>query len=87
MPRNDYDQVVGPDGSIISEVAVVRPVRVVSDEQFRIAKQQVRSMIAAYFPGGVPTGEPTLPEVRNWLIALSVALRYVAGELDDETEE
>lgn len=85
MPRTDYDQVIGPDGTVLSETVVIRPVQVITPEQLQQAKQTVRAMIGTFFPGGVPTGEPSPAQMRNWLIALSVGLRWAIGEMDDET--
>lgn len=85
MPRTDLNQVVGPDGEIISEEVVERPVRVVSPAEMQQAKQTLRTMWQTFVQNGQPTGTPTATQLRNWNLALTVAVRYLAGELDDET--
>ena len=84
MVRTDRDQVVGPDGSILSETIVERPERTITPEQFRQAKATLRNMVETFYPNGVPTGTPTNVQLRNWNLALTAAVRYLAGELDDE---
>ena len=86
MPRQDKDQKVAPDGSIISEVDVTRPERVVSDELARQSRKQLRQMVAKYWDAGTgqPTGTLTLVDARNWLLALTVQIRFLAKEMDDE---
>jgi hypothetical protein len=84
MPRIDRDQVIGPDGTIISDVAVERPVRVVTDEQMKQAKATLKTMWQTFTTDGQPSGTPTAVQMRNWNLALTVAARFLANELDDE---
>ena len=85
MPRIERDQVVGPDGSIISETVVERPERVVSHDELQQAKAVLRTMVQTFYQDGQPTGTPTAAQIRNWNLALTAAVRYLAGELDNET--
>jgi hypothetical protein len=84
MPRTDRDQVVGPDGEIVSEVIVERPLRVVSEAVMQQSKQTLKSMWQTFMVDGVPTGTPTAAQLRNWNLALTAAVRYLAVEMDDE---
>lgn len=85
MPRTDRDQVVGPDGVVISETVTLRPERTISDEDMRQAKRVLRQMVQTFFVDGQPTGNPTAGQLRNWNLALTAAVRWLANELDDET--
>jgi hypothetical protein len=84
MPRVDKDQRIAPDGSVISETIVERPERVVAEPDYRQAKQTLRTMWTTFMDQGQPTGTPTAVQLRNWNLALTAAVRYLAGELDDE---
>ena len=84
MPRIDRNQVVGPDGSIIRETVVERPVRVISEDELQQAKSVLRSMVQTFYQNGQPTGTPTAAQIRNWNLALTAVVRYVVGELDNE---
>lgn len=85
MPRTDRNQVIAADGSIISEEIVERPIRIIGNAEFDQAKQVLRSMVQTFYVNGQPTGTPTATQVRNWLLALTAATRYLAMEKDDET--
>lgn len=85
MPRMDRDQIVGPDGTIISETLTQRPERSISDEEVLQAKRVLRQMVQTFFVNGQPTGTPTAIQLRNWNLALTAAVRWLANELDDET--
>ena len=87
MPRQDLDQVVGPDGTIISETPVIRPVRVVNREQLQDAVQVLRTMVGTFYANGQPTGTPSAVQLRNWNLALTVAIRHLVNELDDLTHD
>ena len=87
MPRQDLDQVVGPDGTIISETPVIRPMRVVNREQAQAAVQTLRTMWQTFTVNGQPTGTPTATQLRNWNLALTVAIRHLVNELDDLTHD
>ncbi len=84
MPRTDTDQTFGPDGNLIESVTVVRPAPTVTQADYLQARQTLRSMIQTFYPGGVPTGTPTAVQLRNWLLALTVGLRFVVDEYDNE---
>jgi hypothetical protein len=71
MPRIDKDQVVGPDGQIISETIVERPIPKVSEERFRQIKNELRN----------PNVPLTLPQMRAMLVEIT---QYLSNELDDE---
>jgi hypothetical protein len=77
MPRTDKDQTVGPDGTIVSEIEVIRPVPKVSNDQFRQLRKDLRD--ARQLPTPLTAGQ-----VRQWLIILSQAVQYLGKELDDE---
>jgi hypothetical protein len=77
MPRNDKDQVVGPDGEIISEQNVVRPVPRVSEDQWRQIKRELRDHRQ------LPTPLSNA-QLRQWLISVNQAIQYLGNELDDE---
>jgi len=82
MPRIDYDQVVGSDGEIISETIVVRPTKVISEEQMQQIRQTLKGYLQDFYPGGVPTGTPTANQQRNATIAIIGALQYLDNEMD-----
>jgi hypothetical protein len=82
MPKKDYDQVIGPDGEVISETIVDRPVKVIGEAERDQAIQTLRSMVAQFWQDGAPTGTPTNVQLRNWCLALTVAVRYLANETD-----
>jgi len=84
MPRTDRDQVIGPDGQVVSETTVERPVPVIPPEQMQQAKQTLKTMWGTFTQDGAPVGTPTNVQIRNWLLALTVAVRYLANELDNE---
>jgi hypothetical protein len=71
MPRIDKDQVVGPDGQIISETIVERPIPKVSEARFRQIKNDLRN----------PNVPLTLPQMRTMLVEIT---QYLSNELDDE---
>jgi hypothetical protein len=73
MPRIDKDQIVGPDGQIISEVTVIRPVPRVPEARFQQIKRDLRN----------PNVPLTLPQMRAMLVEIT---QYLSNELDDENE-
>ena len=84
MPRQDRNQTFDQQGNLISETVVQVPLPVVSAAEMAQVKATLRNSMQTFFPGGVPTGTPTAAQSRNWLIALTVAVRYLAGEMDNE---
>ena len=86
MPRTDRNQVIDANGNVVSEVIVQTPMPVVDREQLQQAKQTIRNMVDQFWDEetGQPTGTPTAVQLRNWLLAVSVGLRYVYRELDNE---
>jgi hypothetical protein len=84
MPQQNHNQVVGPDGTIISEEIVEVAVPVIGEAELQQAKQTIRSMVNQFWQDGAPTGTPTNVQLRNWNLAISVALRHLYREMDDE---
>lgn len=84
MPRADKDQVVGPDGTVLSEVEVTRPVPVIGDAELQQAKQNLRSYFQNFTTNGVPSGAPTDNQNRNAILSLIVVARAAMREMDDE---
>jgi hypothetical protein len=72
-------------GNLVIDQADERPMPVIGPAQLQQAKQTLRSMVGTFSANGVPTGTPTNAQLRNWLLALTVATRYLANELDNET--
>ena len=85
MARIDRDQRIGPDGSVISETIVERPAPVISHDELQQAKKTLRTMVQTFYQDGQPTGAPSAAQIRNWNLALTAAVRFLASELDDET--
>lgn len=87
MPRMDHDQFVDVNGNVISDVVVQRQQRVVTDEEARRARRTLRNMVDTYWDpvAQQPQGTITAAHTRNWLLALTVAVRHLANESDDET--
>jgi hypothetical protein len=84
MPRTDRNQTFNQQGQMIAETIVQVPIPVVSDADFQQAKSTLRTMMQTFYAGGAPTGTPTNTQLRNWLIALTMGLRYVVNEMDNE---
>jgi hypothetical protein len=86
MPRTDRNQTFDQSGNLIEETLVQVPVKVISDELFTTAKQQIRGFVGTYWNTNTqaPIGTLTITDARNWLLALTVIARYSAQELDDE---
>jgi hypothetical protein len=79
MPRIDKDQIVGPDGQILSEQTVSRPIPKISTDQWRQIKKDLRDF--RQLPTPLTAGQQ-----RQWLIAVSQAIQFLGNELDDENE-
>lgn len=84
MPRTDYDETYDQQGNLVSRTARQVPLRVVSDAELAQIKQTLKTMIQTFYPGKTPTGNPTNAQLRNWLIALTGAVQYLANVMDDE---
>jgi hypothetical protein len=79
MPRLDKDQVVGPNGQIISEQTVSRAIPKIGNDQWRQIKKDLRDF--RQLPTPLTAGQQ-----RQWLIAVSQAIQFLGNELDDENE-
>lgn len=84
MPRTDIDEVFDSNGNVISSHTRKVPLRAISDAEFAQAKQTLKTMVQTFYPGGVPTGSPTNAQIRNWLLSLTAAVRYMYGEKDTD---
>jgi hypothetical protein len=85
MPRTDQDETFDQDGNVVEVVERIVPERVVTDDAMHAAKQTLRQMWANFMQDGQPTGTPSAIQLRNWCLALTAAVRYLANETDDET--
>lgn len=84
MPITHKDETFDQDGNLIESVDRVVPAKVVNEPDFSQAKQTLRTMWATFMDQGQPTGTPTAVQLRNWNLALTAAIRYLANEMDDE---
>ena len=84
MARLDRDQVIGPDGSVVSERIVERPELAVSYDAAEEARGTLKTMAATYDQGGKEPPVPTNAELRDWLLALTAQIRHMAGEMEDD---
>jgi hypothetical protein len=85
MPETVIDERFDRDGNVIERVERQRPARVVDDAAMQQAKQTLRQMWANFMQDGQPTGTPSAIQLRNWCLALTAAVRYLANETDDES--
>jgi hypothetical protein len=79
MPRLDKDQIVGPNGQILSEQTVSRAIPKINNDQWRQIKKDLRDF--RQLPTPLTAGQQ-----RQWLIAVSQAIQFLGNELDDENE-
>lgn len=79
MPQTHKDQVFDADGNVVQETDRVEPARVVSEDQFRQLKRDLRAH--RQLPTPLSAGQ-----TRQWLITLSQAISFLGDETDAETE-
>lgn len=72
------------DQGVLSDTQVTMPERAISDAEFARAKATLKTMVQTFYPGGVPTGSPTNAQIRNWLLSLTAAVRYLYNEMDTD---
>jgi hypothetical protein len=84
MPITHTDEVFDTDGNVIESTERTVPAPVVTGPDMQQAKQTLRTMWQTFMENGQPTGTPTNAQLRNWNLALTAAVRYLANEMDDE---
>ena len=84
MAKTVFDEVCDGQGNLLSSTPRVVPEPVISQAGYAQARQTLKTMVQTFYPNGTPTGTPTNAQIRNWLLALTAATRYLYGELDNE---
>jgi hypothetical protein len=85
MPTEHRNQTYDADGNLIAEEVVMVPDPLVSDPIFQQSLTTMKNMLRQFTDPatGVPTGTPTINQVRNWLVAITHGVAYTHGALED----
>lgn len=84
MARTHLNETYDQEGNVVASEVVEVAERSIDDDQARVARQVLRSMVGEFYQNGQPTGTPTAAQIRNWCLALTAAVRYLSAEMDDE---
>lgn len=72
------------DGNLMASEQVDVPARVITPAELQQAKAVLKTMVQTFYQNGQPTGTPTNAQIRNWLLSLTAAARWLYEELDNE---